>query len=610
MHPGPSHWQLGPWRVRPAENRLLAEGLERVLEPRVMAALEVLLAAGTATVADEVLLARVWGGQIVSDASLYKVIGQLRKALGDEGRPYRFIERVNGKGYRLLLAPGVLAEAAPPEAQIAPEVPEPPPGASPARPRAKSVLVLAGLLATLLLLALAWRWLATETAAPPATALRPAGVPEAAWEAYLQGRWQWAQRSPEALTRAEAAFTDALAQAPDLALAYVGLCDSFHFRHLYGDWPLERVLARCEPLLREALRREPELGPALASFGLLAISRRQWDTAAAYLERARRASPDEATAWLWSGELERRRGRPAQALPYLREAARRDPLSALVKRSLAYAHLAAGDLPLARASLREALLLEPDYADRPADEVDILGLDVARARAFLAWAQRFPDRLSPTGGGRSVGTHVNLGLVRLSLSQPELADRALAAAEALEPEHPYVLFARAAWHQARGDSARALELLRRRAALQPGNPFLSLPVLLLDPPAGDEAGASLDRLYPDAAGMPFASLLERRPVLAIARLSLMPPAERRAQAGAVRAWTDRQHDFDGLLLPLLQLSGEQAEAERRLKTALAQGWLPFPGDDFHVPERNPQWQNLDPALWRALEANRQAARGP
>ena len=77
----------------------------------------------------------------------------------------------------------------------------------------------------------------------------------------------------------------------------------------------------------------------------------------------------------------------------------------------------------------------------------------------------------------------------------------------------------------------------------------------------------------------------------------------------MRAWSERQRDFDGLLLPLLLLSGEKTEAERRVKAALAQGWLPFPGDDFHVPERNPLWRNLDPALWRQLAANREAARG-
>jgi DNA-binding winged helix-turn-helix (wHTH) protein len=87
-----SVWQLGPWQVIPARNRLQNEHTERTVEPRVMTALMVLIEAQGNVVSDEKLLAGVWAGQIVSDASLYKVIAELRKALGDSEKPYQFIE--------------------------------------------------------------------------------------------------------------------------------------------------------------------------------------------------------------------------------------------------------------------------------------------------------------------------------------------------------------------------------------------------------------------------------------------------------------------------------------------------------------------------------------
>ncbi|WP_161973315.1 hypothetical protein, partial [Enterococcus faecium] len=52
----------------------------------------------------------------------------------------------------------------------------------------------------------------------------------------------------------------------------VELCNSYHALHIYSDWPLAKVLALCEPLLRQALQLQPDSALALASFGALLLS--------------------------------------------------------------------------------------------------------------------------------------------------------------------------------------------------------------------------------------------------------------------------------------------------------------------------------------------------
>jgi DNA-binding winged helix-turn-helix (wHTH) protein len=47
-------------------------------------------------------MASVWQQQVVSDSSVYQAIAQLRKALGDTAAEPTYIQRVSGKGYRLI----------------------------------------------------------------------------------------------------------------------------------------------------------------------------------------------------------------------------------------------------------------------------------------------------------------------------------------------------------------------------------------------------------------------------------------------------------------------------------------------------------------------------
>lgn len=48
------------------------------------------------------LMSIVWPGQIVSEASVYQAISQLRKALGDNSKQPEYIQRISNQGYRII----------------------------------------------------------------------------------------------------------------------------------------------------------------------------------------------------------------------------------------------------------------------------------------------------------------------------------------------------------------------------------------------------------------------------------------------------------------------------------------------------------------------------
>lgn len=605
-------WKLGDWTVDPASNRLLGDGQDRLLEPRLMGVLQHLIAAGEGTVSQQALLEGVWPGVVVSEASIYQAVAQLRKALGDTERPYRYIGSVTGKGYRLLQPATALsgpASASADEARTAPTMAaEATQAALPdsRRPRLargfRPGLAVAALLAPIAL-AVLLVWQPWRSAAPAGVDLL-ADTPAA--RAYQQGRWLWARRDPAQLDAAEQQFRQALQLDPDLTPAYVGLCDVFHFQHLYADWPLQRTLVQCEPLLREALRRQPELPQALASFGLLKLSQHELDAAASFLDRALAAAPKDANAWMWRGEVDRALGNTESALRRLNQAAALDPLSGLIKRSLAHALAARGDAAASRQQLEQALLLESSYANRPLDEIELLPLTAVRARAYLQWARRFPDRLA---GRQGVEARLSLAHVQLALAQIKEAGETLQGLGEEAQNHAYAQLMRAMALRAEGRPQQAAALLEQRANNRPANTALLYPLLhqWLELGRVDEAQALLRQKLPGLSEVLGAAPTPSRVRDLLLALRLMPPAERPRQAPLVQRWIQAGAVDTSVESALLQLVGARQQAESRLRELLDQGRLPAPAEDYFLLEQNPLWAPLPDELLAQLKRLRRSA---
>jgi TolB-like protein/DNA-binding winged helix-turn-helix (wHTH) protein/Tfp pilus assembly protein PilF len=142
LTPGRDALQIGAWVADPGDDSL-ARGSERIkLEPRMMKLLLRFAKEPGVVISQEQLLESVWSGVVVSTASVYQSISQLRKVLGDVDEKPQYIETVARKGYRFIASVGPVVREGPAEtaasvpAVPAPvELPVPPPGSPAAEVR-------------------------------------------------------------------------------------------------------------------------------------------------------------------------------------------------------------------------------------------------------------------------------------------------------------------------------------------------------------------------------------------------------------------------------------------------------------------------------------------
>lgn len=106
-------FRLGNYEVHPLRSLLTKSGVERRVEPKVMAVLEELATANGQVVSREQLMDTVWRGVVVSDETVTRCISELRQALADSSSNPDYIQTVPRKGYRLLQLPLALTATAP-----------------------------------------------------------------------------------------------------------------------------------------------------------------------------------------------------------------------------------------------------------------------------------------------------------------------------------------------------------------------------------------------------------------------------------------------------------------------------------------------------------------
>lgn len=93
--------RIGDWAFSPNSGELHRGDERKALEDRAARLLAVLARERGSVVSQEQLIAEVWKGRALSANSVAVVIGDLRRALGDDARAPKFIETVAKRGYRL-----------------------------------------------------------------------------------------------------------------------------------------------------------------------------------------------------------------------------------------------------------------------------------------------------------------------------------------------------------------------------------------------------------------------------------------------------------------------------------------------------------------------------
>src|SRR5438270_12861580 len=93
-------YEFGPFRLEPAERRLLRQGHPVNLSPQLFSLLLVFVENSDKLISKEALRNKVWGNAFISEDALKVIIGNLRKAIGENGEHY--IATVRGEGYRFI----------------------------------------------------------------------------------------------------------------------------------------------------------------------------------------------------------------------------------------------------------------------------------------------------------------------------------------------------------------------------------------------------------------------------------------------------------------------------------------------------------------------------
>ena len=116
-------FRLGDWEVLPLRGVLRRDGHEEKPEPRVFGVLIALAKRNGDLVTRDELVDELWDGRPTSDEPINRCLSQLRGHLGDKSRPYRYVETLTRRGYRLvqpieLLEPSEPDAAAPAAAPV------------------------------------------------------------------------------------------------------------------------------------------------------------------------------------------------------------------------------------------------------------------------------------------------------------------------------------------------------------------------------------------------------------------------------------------------------------------------------------------------------------
>jgi len=100
--------RIGDWTATPVLNVLESAEQSVEIEPRAMDLLVYLAEHAGDVLSTSDLIAAVWNGRIVGDHSVYRLVQQLRTALGDDPNKPRYIATVTRRGYRLIAPVEVL----------------------------------------------------------------------------------------------------------------------------------------------------------------------------------------------------------------------------------------------------------------------------------------------------------------------------------------------------------------------------------------------------------------------------------------------------------------------------------------------------------------------
>ena len=156
-----------------------------------------------------------------------------------------------------------------------------------------------------------------------------------AYDAFLQGRYFWNQRSPKGLAKAAGYFRRAIELDPEYAEAYAALADDYLVMPFYGAAAQSDTYPRAKAAALKSVSLDPSSAEAHNAMAY-ALLYTDWDFAGSEREfrRAIELNPNLATAHQWYAELLSVLGRHPEALAQMYSALRLDPATPVMYHQL------------------------------------------------------------------------------------------------------------------------------------------------------------------------------------------------------------------------------------------------------------------------------------
>jgi DNA-binding winged helix-turn-helix (wHTH) protein/Flp pilus assembly protein TadD len=328
-------FRLGVLDVEPATRQLKSAICSETIEPRVMQVLVALYRADTIVTRDE-LTERCWGGRVVGDDAINRVLSRIRHIAGDIGEGSFSVETITKVGYRLVadgrLQPDAAAEVAPAPVRFALD-------------RRDIVLGLGAAAALAALAGTVWVTSGSTNGQSP--------------EARLLYDKAIALR--ESTSRADdrqaiAYLREAVRIAPDYGEAWGAL--AFEYRNALLGHPAEEV-AGFEERLLEAIRQANRYDPGNADAAFARRVQRlhfgRWDTMEPVYRDLAGRFPSHSTGHSLLGSLLMDVGRWSDAVEALQTAKKLRALAPLPRYKLTVSLWSAGRISEAEQEIDEAL---------------------------------------------------------------------------------------------------------------------------------------------------------------------------------------------------------------------------------------------------------------
>ena len=320
-------FEFGDFVLVPKERLLLCGGEPVPLTAKAFDLLVALVRRSGHLVTKDELFEEVWPNTFVQETNLTVNISALRKALKRGSNGNGIIQTVSGRGYRFM-APVVARDIAP--------------GAPPFVESAGSDLLASDQ---------ETRRLARNLTENPD-----------AYRAYLQGRYEWSQRSEAALKRGIERFQHAVAIDPHFAAAYSGLADSYSVLGYLSYLSPAESFPEARRHANKALELDASLAEAHASLGFVKLYFEwDWPGAEAAFQRAITLDPNHAASHQWYSIYLLTAGRPDEALQEIQLAQQRDPLSLPVNTDLGFCYYYTGRYDEAVKQLNLVLGMNPNF---------------------------------------------------------------------------------------------------------------------------------------------------------------------------------------------------------------------------------------------------------